>query len=191
MAKESARKLNASERGSALVVVLLMLLVLLPLSLILARLVMQWQSRATQFTSFVEQEYAARAGFEDALRQLGMNELKLGLDESTEFQLEGFEGHGARVKVSREADAVLSLEGRILEGVEATKADLDQIGVDPDLRRVYKFRKLQVCRVEVIVPGPRSFAGVRLWGVVVRAPNGPWQRAGLRIDRGFFSEDPT
>ncbi len=54
-----------------------------------------------------------------------------------------------------------------------------------------QFRKLQVCRVEVIVPGPRSFAGVRLWGVVVRAPNGPWQRAGLRIDRGFFSEDPT
>ncbi len=89
----------------------------------------------------MEQEYAARAGFEDALRQLGMNELKLGLDESTEFQLEGFEGHGARVKVSREADAVLSLEGRILEGVEATKADLDQIGVDPDLRRVYKFRE--------------------------------------------------
>ncbi len=47
MAKESARNLNASERGSALVVVLLMLLVLLPLSLILARLVMQW-SRSTR-----------------------------------------------------------------------------------------------------------------------------------------------
>jgi hypothetical protein len=189
MAKESARKLTAEERGSALVVVLLMLLLVLPLSLILGRLVIQWQRGATQFTSFAVQEYVARAGFEDALKRLGMNELRF--EFSTEFQLEGFEGHGARVKVIREADAVLSLEGRILEGIEATKADLDQIGVDPDLRRVYKFRKLEVCRVEVIVPGPRSLAGVRLWGVVVRAPDGPWQRAGLRIDRGFFSDDQT
>ncbi len=186
MAKESSRKLTAGERGSALVVVLLMLLLVLPLSLILGRLVMHWQSRAAQFTSFVVQEYVARAGFEDAFKRLGMDQVKLGLDESTEFQLEGIEGHDVRVKVSREADAVLSLEGRILEGIEATEADLDQIGVDPDLRRVYKFRKLEVCRVEVIVPGPRSLAGVRLWGVVVRAPDGRWQRAGLRIDRGFF-----
>ena len=140
MAKESARKLTASERGSTLVVVMLMLLLVLPLSLILGRLVMQWQRGAAQFTSFIELEYAARAGFEDALRRLGMNELKLGLDELMEFQLEGLEGHGARVRVSREADAVLSLEGRILEGIEATKADLDHIGVDPDLRRVYIFR---------------------------------------------------
>lgn len=187
MAKESARKLTPGERGSALVVVLLMLLLILPLSLILGRLVMQWQSRAAQFRSFAEQEYTARAGFEDALRRLGLNEVKLDPDESTEFPLEGFEPPDVRVKVSREADAVVSLEGRVLEGIEATRADLEQIGVDPDLRRVYKFRKLEVCRVEVIVPGPRSFAGVRLWGVVVRAPNGPWQRAGLRIDRGFFS----
>ena len=188
MAKESARKLTASERGSTLVVVMLMLLLVLPLSLILGRLVMQWQRGAAQFTSFAEREYAARAGFEDALKRLGLNELDF--DYSTEFQLEGIGGHRARVTVIREADAVLSLEGRVLEGIEATKADLDQIGLDPDLRRVYQFRKLEVCRVEVIVPGPRSFAGVRLWGVVVRAPNGPWQRAGLRIDRGFFSDDP-
>ena len=189
MADRKTERRRRSVRRRASRQVMLMLLLILPLSLILGRLVMQWQRGATQFTSFVELEYAARAGFEDALRRLGMNDLKLGLDESTEFQLERLEGHGARVTVSREADVVLSLEGHILEGIEATKADLDQIGVDPDLRRVYKFRKLEVCRVEVIVPGPRSFAGVRLWGVVVRAPNGLWQRAGLRIDRGFFSDD--
>ena len=191
MAKESTRQLVATERGSALVMVLLMLLVLLPLTLILGRLVMQWQRGATQFVSFAEQEYAARAGFEDALKRLGLNEFDLGVDESTEFKLDGIGAHGARVKVSREADAVLSLEGRVLEGIEATRADLDRTGWDHDLRRVYQFRKLEICRVEVIVPGPRSLAGVRLWGVVVRAPNGPWQRAGLRVDRGFFSEDPT
>jgi hypothetical protein len=186
MEKEPDRKLRRGERGSALVVVLLMLMLLLPLSLILGRLVMQWQGRAANFAGLAGLEYAARAGFEDAIRRLGMKSITLGPNESTEFQVEGIEGRTARVKVSRQTDAILSLEGRVLEGIEATKVDLDQMVLDPDLRRVHMFRTLEVCLVEVTVSGPPSLAGVRLWGVVVRAGNGLWQRAGLRIDRGFF-----
>jgi hypothetical protein len=88
--------------------------------------------------------------------------------------------------VSRQPDAVISLDGRVLDALEAAAADLTQVGLDPDMRRVRLFQKLEVCLVEVTVAGPGSLAGVRLWGVLVRDRGGTWRRAGLRMDRGFF-----
>ena len=186
MEKEPGGELRRGERGSALVVVLLMLLLVLPMSLILGRLVMQWQGRAAVFYHMVGLEYAVRAGFEDAVSRLGTERIRLDANASTRFEVEGLEGRTAQVRVSRQPDAVVSLEGRVLEGIEAAQADLDQMAVDPDLRRVHLFRKLEVCLVEVTVAGPPSLAGVRLWGVLVRANGGTWRRAGLRMDRGFF-----
>ena len=186
MEKEPDRKLRRNERGSALVVVLLMLLLLLPLSLILGRLVMQWQGRAAHFSGAAELEYAARAGFEDTIARLGTQTIDLDADRSTEFQIEGLNGRTARVKVSRQADAIVSLDGRVLEGLEARRADLDQMTLDPDLRRVHLFRKLEVYLVEATVSGPPALGGVRVSGVLVRPDDGPWLRAGLRVDRGFF-----
>ena len=186
MEKKPGRELMRNERGSALVVVLLMLLLILPLSLVLGRLVMQWQGRAAQFSRMIVMEYAARAGFEDAVSRLGMERIQLDPNESTGFEVEGLEGHTAQVRVSRQADTVVSLEGRVLQRIEAAQADLDQMAVDPDLRRVHLFRKLEVCLVEVTVAGPPSLAGVRLWGVLVRASGGTWRRAGLRVDKGYF-----
>ena len=186
MEKEPGGELRRGERGSAMVVVLLMLLLILPLSLILGRLVMQWQGRAASFYRMAGLEYAARAGFEDAVSRLGTERIRLDANASTRFEVEGLERHRVQVRVSRQADAVVSLEGRVLEGIEATQVDLDEMAVDPDLRRVHLFRKLEVCLVEVTVAGPPSLAGVRLWGVVVRASGGTWRRAGLRIDRGYF-----
>ena len=166
--------------------VLLMLLLLLPLTLILSRLVLQWQRQAADFYAMTGLEYAARAGFEDAVSRLGTERIQLRPNESTRFAVEGVGGHTAYVRVSRQADSVVTLDGRVLEGIEAAQAELDQMTVDPDLRRVHLFRKLEVCRVEVTVAGPPSMAGVRLGGVMVRATGGTWRRAGLRIDRGFF-----
>ncbi|MGH9461150.1 MAG: hypothetical protein ACRD1X_08020, partial [Vicinamibacteria bacterium] len=182
-------ELRRGERGSALVVVLLMLLLLLPLTLILSRLVMQWQRQAADFYAMTGLEYAARAGFEDAVSRLGTEKIQLRPNESTTFEVEGIGGHTAHVRVSRQADSVVSLDGRVLEGIEAALADLDQMTVDPDLRRVHLFRKLEVCRVDVTVarpPSKASMAGVRLGAVMVRVTGGAWRRAGLRIDRGFF-----
>lgn len=184
MEKESNRKLAAAQRGSALVVVLLMLLLVLPLSLIIGRLVMQWQGGAARLLRLTAMEYAARAGFEDALARLAANRIALDADEATEFEVQGLEGLTPRVRVSRQPDAVVSLEGRVLGAIEAARADLSQVGLDPDMRRVRQFRKIEVCLVEVTVTG--SGGGVRLWGVLLRASDGTWQRAGLRVDRGFF-----
>lgn len=175
-----------SERGSTLVVVLLMLLLLLPLTLILGRLVMQWQGGAAQFYRMVELEYAARAGFEEAVARLGSGRMELGRDRGSEFDVEEIEGPRTHVRVSRQPDAVISLEGRVLGELEAAGTDLTQIGLDPDMRRVRQFQELEVCLVEVTVDGPGSRPGVRLWGVLIRAVGGTWRRAGLRIDRGFF-----
>ena len=69
--------MRRGEKGSALAVVLLMLLVLLPLTLVLGRLVMQWQGQAANFYHMVGLEYAARAGFEDAVSRLGTERIRL------------------------------------------------------------------------------------------------------------------
>ncbi|HEX9723857.1 MAG TPA: hypothetical protein VGC53_06200 [Vicinamibacteria bacterium] len=186
MEKKPGRELMQGERGSALVVVLLMLLLLLPVTLILARFVMHWQGGAALFHRMTGMEYAARAGFEEAGNRLAIEQIRLDLNGSMAFEVRGLEGHTARVRVGRQPDAVISLDGRVLDALEAAAADLTQVGLDPDMRRVRLFQKLEVCLVEVTVAGPGSLAGVRLWGVLVRDRGGTWRRAGLRMDRGFF-----
>jgi hypothetical protein len=164
------------------------MLILLPLAVILATMVLSWQKQSAEFRDLLGMEFAARAGFEEAVNRLSAEGImsSLGVGESTRFLIEDVGGFPAHSTISREPDVVLTLGGRVLEGLEAEHADLDARGVDPDRRRVRQYRLLEVYLVEVLVSARPTSAGVRLRGVVIKTDDGQGQRAGLAIDRGFF-----
>ena len=178
--------MKRSEAGSALLVVLVALLLLLPLSLILARMVGMWQRQSAEFRDLMAMEYAAEAGFADATTRLAARQIDLSPDESRSFAVYDLGGLSASVRVSRQPDVVLALDGSVLEGIEAKKVDLSSVGLDPDLRRVRRFRRLEVYLVEVRVSARPSLADVRLRGVLVRPQGGQLLQGGVNLDRGFF-----
>jgi hypothetical protein len=180
--------LGKDERGVALPVVLIAMLILLPLSVILAAMVLSWQKQSAEFRDLLGMEFAARAGFEEAINRLSAEGIvtALGRGESMRFELDDVGGFPVRTKISREPDVVLTLDGGVLEGLEADQADLELTALDPDMRRVRRYRLLEVYLVEVLVSARPTSAGVRLRGVLVKVDAGRVQQAGLVMDRGFF-----
>ncbi|HXV62723.1 MAG TPA: hypothetical protein VEK15_18635, partial [Vicinamibacteria bacterium] len=77
--------------GVALVVVLLAITVVLPPTLVLATLAMRWQRQAVDWRDMLEQEFAARAGFEEAINRLVAGEISVAPDEESRFRAPALE----------------------------------------------------------------------------------------------------
>ena len=149
--------MQQSERGSALIVVLIAILVMLPPTLLLARMAFRWQRHSLDFRDTLDEEFVAYAGFEEARNRLTDDGMDLEPNEGTTFRIRGFESHTTSARVSREEDIVLSQDGLIITGTAAKKADLEVVGVDAEGRYVYRYRKLGFTSLGSTSPAARRF----------------------------------
>ncbi len=177
------------EKGSALAIVLVALLILTPLMLILSAMVLRWQRQATELRDLMGMEYAARAGFVSAANQLNLGNIDTEVGATTPLELTGLRDFTTKAQISRDPDVVLSLDGQVLEGLDARQVDLEQTAIDPDMRRVRRFRRLEVYLVDVLVTQRPSIPGVRLQGILIRTDDGELRQIGIRVDREFAQPD--
>ncbi|HEY7700416.1 MAG TPA: hypothetical protein VIE88_18455 [Vicinamibacteria bacterium] len=167
------------EEGAALVTVLVAIIVLLPPTILLARLAFRWQGQAIDFRDRIAQELAAEGVLEEARARLAGDGIDLAPNQGTSFVPRPIQGLVSKVRVSRAEDVVLTLDGRVLEGVAARGVDLEQTGTDPEGRVVYQFRKVEVYLVEVDVSRRPSLPPMKLYGVLGKLPGGTLQTLGL------------
>jgi hypothetical protein len=174
------------EGGAALIVVLLAIVVLLPLTLVLAKFALEWQRQSLDYRDTISEEFGAHAGFEHARDRIAANGLELEPDQGRSFVVEELAELGIRVRVSREADVVVSHTGSVLDKASAQSADLELTGVDAEGRVVYQFRKLEIYVVRVDVSRRPTLAAVRLYGIVAKLPDDTVEILGSRLSRGYF-----
>lgn len=167
------------EEGAALVTVLVAIIVLLPPTVILARLALRWQAQSIDFRDRIAQELAAEGVFEEARARLAGDGIDLAPNQSTSFVPRGIQDLASKARVSRAEDVVLTLDGRVLEGTAATSVDLEQTGTDAEGRVVYQFRKVEIYLVEVDVSRRPSLPPAKLYGVLGKLPDGKLQTLGL------------
>lgn len=168
-----------SEDGAALVTVLVAIIVLLPPTVLLARLALRWQRQSIDFRDGMAQELSAEGVLEEARARLSGDAIELAPNEGTSFVPRGNDGLDSRVRVSRAEDVVLTLDGRLLEGAAAGSINLEQTGVDAEGRVVYQFRKIEVYLVEIDVSRRASLPPLKLYGVLAKLPDGRLQTLGL------------
>ena len=173
------KRLLSREEGAALVTVLVAIILLLPPTIILASLALRWQRQSIDFRDRIAQELAAEGVFEEARARLSGSGIDLAPNEGTSFVPRRNQGLQSKVRVSRAEDVVLSLDGRLLEGLAATSVDLDATGTDAEGRVVYQFRKVEIYLVEIDVSRRASLAPVKLYGVLAKLPDGSLQTLGL------------
>jgi hypothetical protein len=180
---------SAKERGAALLLALIALAALMPLALLLS----DFAWRRLQQVNARQQDMGGQAAVRGALDlaivrlQTGRVHL-LGPDQIERFELEEPEGRPVRVRLSRQSDAVLSLEGRLLTPEEAAMVDLDAVGIDGLGNVVRQYRRLEIYLVDAESPARRPFGAVRLMAAVVRLDTGEVYCIGMRYDRGYFRE---
>ena len=183
--EETDRSPVSGERGTALVVVLLAIALLLPPTLVMSALAIRWQRQSIDYRDTLAEEFVAEAGFEAARRRLSAEGIGIAANESSSFELDELEGIPAGVRVSRLEDVVLTLDGVVLEGLAAGRVDLNQTGIDSEGRVTYLYRKLELYLVEVEVARRPTLPAVRLSGVVARLPDGGLETLGLTVERRF------
>ena len=165
--------------------VLLAIVVLLPPTVVLMTLALRWQRQAIDYRDTIGSEFAAEAGFERSRLLLATGELRLAPHDSSTYPVVVQPEVVVRARVVRESNLVLHVDGTILEGPDADGADLELTGVDPDGRVVYQHRKLEIYVVTVDVDRRPTMAGVSLYGVIAKLPDGSLQTLGVRLSRRF------
>jgi hypothetical protein len=179
--------LNVRERGAALLLVMIALAALMPLALLLSDFAWRRQQQVNARQQDLAGQAAVRGALDLAMGRIQSGSLRLhGPDQSERFELEEPEGRPVRVRVSREADAVLSIEGRLLGPEDAAMVDVDQLGIDGLGNQVREYRRLEIYVVEAESPARRPFGAVRLLAAVARLDTGETYCIGLRYDRGYF-----
>ena len=183
---EKSRVLNS--RGAALVVVLLAIAVLLPPTLVLATMALKWQRQSLDYRDTISEEFIAHAGFEEARNRVAADGLGLAPNEGSAFvvDVDVLSDLRANVRVAREADIVLTQNGRVLEGVATERVDLERTGVDAEGRVVYQFKKLEIYVVQVDVSRRPTLPTVRVYGVLAKLPGGSIEILGKSSARGYF-----
>lgn len=184
--EEDGGVLNRQERGAALVVVLVALAVLLPLALVLSQLVLMRYRQVGVFREDLVGQTAVRGALDLAMARLRSRQIVLGLDETEPFEAGKPGTWPVHVRVSRQPDAVVTLDGRLLGPDRAFGLDLQRVGLDGEGRLVRQYRKLEVYLVEAESPARVAAPAVRLLAVVARLENGGVVCLGLRYDRGYF-----
>ena len=171
------------ERGAALVVVVVALAVLLPLALMLSQLVIRRHRQLNVFRENHVGEAAVRGGLHLAMARLRSGAITLQPDQAESFEVED---PRVRVRVSREPDRLLALNGQVLPAQRSSGLDPKRIGIDGEGRLVRAYRTLEIYLVEAEASARAPFPGVRLLGVVTRLDDGEVLCLGLRYDRGYF-----
>jgi hypothetical protein len=175
------------ERGAALLLVMIALAALMPLALILSDFAWRRQRQVSARQQDMAGEAAARGALDLVMARLQSGRLDLrGPDQWEQFEMEEPEGRAVRARVSRQPDAVLSLEGRLLSPEDAAMVDVDALGIDGLGSVVHQYRRLQIYLVEAESPARRPFGAVRLLAAVARLDTGETYCIGLRYDRGYF-----
>jgi hypothetical protein len=187
--EENRSRLVSSERGVALVVVLVAIVVLLPPTILLSALAIRWQRQTIDLRDGVEEDFAAHAGLEEARNRIASTTFGLAPNEATAFVLDELGDVTPSVRIAREEDVVLTLDGGVLEGPAAAKVNLEQTGVDAEGRVVYQYRKLEIYVVEVDVKRRPTLRAVKLEGVIARLPDSSVQTLGVKTTRGFWPDD--
>lgn len=177
------RPVEHQERGSAILIVVVFLLALMPLAVLIMALSQGWQRGAVRFRDLASCEFAAEAGIAEASLRLAGKQFQLAPMESTRFELD-ISPHEVRVRAERLQDQVLSLNGELLEPLKRSQADLEAMGTDGSRGQVYQFRKLEVFLItgEVALG---AYEAVRSYGVFVRDPRGIIQRVATHSERVF------
>jgi len=173
------KRLLSREDGAALVTVLVAIIVMLPPTIVLATLALRWQRQSIDFRDRIAQELAAEGFLEETRARLSGAGIDLAPNEGASLVPRSIDGIDAQVRVSRADDVILSLDGRILEGLAATSVDLEQTGTDPEGRVVYQFRKVEVYLIEVDVALRPSLPPLKLYSILARLPDGSLQTLGL------------
>ena len=176
------------ERGAALLLVLIALIALMPMALFLSDFAWRRQRQVNTRTQNVGGQAAVRGALELAMARIQSGRIHLlGPDQSERFELEEPDFRPVRVRVSRQDDAVLGLEGRVLAPDEAAQVDPDELGIDGLGRVVRQYRRLEVYLVEAESPARHPFGAVRLLAAVARLDTGEVVCVGVRYDRGYFN----
>ena len=167
------------EEGAAVATVLVAIIVLLPPTILLASLALRWQRQSIDFRDRISQELVAEGVLEEARARLSGDGIDLAPDEGTSFVPRSTSDLETHVRVSRGSDVVLTVDGRLLEGLAAGSVDLEQTGVDAEGRVVYQFRKVEVYLVEIGVSHRASLPPLKLYGILGKLPDGTLQTLGL------------
>ena len=179
--------MRTKERGAALLIVMITLAALMPLALLLSDFVWRRQRQVNARQQDLGGEAAVRGALDLSMARLQSGRLSLrGPDQSEQFELEEPESRPVRVRISRQTDAVLSLEGRLLTPEEAAMVDVDALGIDGFGNVVHEYRRLEIYLVEAESPARRPFGAVRLLAAVARLDTGEIYCLGMRYDRGYF-----
>ena len=184
MAQERSAVLSRGERGASLLLVIIALAALMPLALLLSEFVLTRQRQAGAHQFGLGGQAAVRGALDLALARLASGEIALAVPASASFDLE--QGpRPVRVRVVREPDAVLALDGNVLTPEEASGLNLDRLVIDPVSGAVREYRSMEVYRVEAECPARYPFPAVRLLAAVGRL-DGRVLTLGVRYDRGYF-----
>jgi hypothetical protein len=168
----------------ALILVLVALAAVTPLALMLSDFVLTRQRQVAGLQQSLGSQAAVRGALDLAMTRLQSGEIALDPGQTVPFDLEQ-ERRTVRVRVSRDPDAILALDGRVIDPEEAENIDPDQLVIDPVRGPVREYRKIEVYRVEAEVAARYPFAAVRLLAAVVRLDEGVIS-LGVRYDRGYF-----
>lgn len=175
-----------SPRGSALIVVLLAIVVLLPSTLVLTSFVLRRQQRSMDYRDLTASEFAARAGLERALVLIADPRWSLSPGDTRPVSLEGWREQARPVvRIERRDDVVLSQDGTVSSAEHVKDSELNVAGVDADGRRVFRYRKVQIYLVRIEVRRRPTLPAVRLYGVLAKLPDGGVQTLGMSMKRVF------
>jgi hypothetical protein len=176
-----------AEQGAALILVLLALAALTPLALMLSEFVLTRQRQTGAYQHALGSQAAVRGALDVALGRLASGDLALDPAQTTEVELEPGP-RPIRLRVSREGDVILGLDGGVTpaEDAAALGIDVGRMGIDPvGGGTVREYRLMEVYRVEAECPARYPFPAVRLLAAVGRL-DGTVVTLGVRYDRGYF-----
>lgn len=179
------RDARSGERGSALIVVLVALLILTPLALVLSTLSMKYQRDTTTFRDTLRARYAVRGGLDMALGRL-RSEPRMSVGNERGFELTESVPLPVSVRMTREADVVVGLEGKLLRARDVSGLDLGAIGFDAERRQFRRYRPLELYVVQAETPGSLGNPAIRLVASVAKTDDGELIVLGTRYDKALF-----
>lgn len=168
--------MRRSERGVALVIVLMAIVVILPPTILLATFAMRWQRQAMDMRDGMEQDYVAEAALEHARNRLTGDEFEIEVDGRRTFRVGELDVEGT---ITRLDDVVVTVEGDILEGLAAKQVNLGLTGVDAEGRTIYQYRKVELFLVEIVLKRRPSLVPATLRAVMARLPGGSIETLGI------------
>ncbi len=169
-----------SERGVALIVVLLALAVLLPIALGISGLVYRRQQQVARWRGANAGRLAVVGAFESVRLRVASREIGLNPGDFRSFEQRELGPRGVNVRVRREEDVAIRMDGQI---VPAHRAEFGEQVIDSDGDAFCPWQRVEVYFVEVEAEGTAGNPSMRLLGGIGRLKDGRTLSLGYRVDR--------